>query len=80
MIYDIIGYAGLGLNLYSMYTKGEFKLRFFSVLANIIYIVYGALIQAMPIVIGCSVAVILHVYRIRTLKLNTYVGGQNRKH
>lgn len=79
MIYDIIGYAGLGLNLYSMYTRGEFKLRFFSVLANLIYIVYGALIQAMPIVIGCSVAVILHVYRIRTLKLNAYVGDQNRK-
>ncbi len=79
MIYDIIGYAGLGLNLYSMYTRGEFKLRFFSMLANLIYIVYGALIQAMPIVIGCSVAVILHVYRIRTLKLNTYVGDQNRK-
>ena len=77
MIYDIIGYAGLGLNLYSMYTKGEFKLRVFSVFANLIYIIYGLLIQALPIVIGCTIAVVLHVYRLKKLNLNTYVGDKN---
>ena len=72
MIYDIIGYAGLGLNLYSMYAKGEYKLRLFSAIANTIYIIYGLLIHALPIVIGCAIAVILHLYRLRTLNSNMY--------
>ncbi len=79
MFYDIIGYTGLGLNLYSMYTKGEFKLRLFSSIANLVYIIYGLLIEALPIVIGCSVAVFLHIYRIKTLKLNAYVRDKKCK-
>ena len=62
---DLVGYAGLILNLYSMYVKGESRLRLFSVMANAIYIVYGILISAMPIVIGCSIAVLLHLYRLK---------------
>lgn len=80
MIYDVIGYTGLGLNLYSMYTKGEFKLRFFSAIANLVYIVYGLLINAPPIVIGCSIAVVLHIYRLKTLKLTSYVGDKKGEH
>lgn len=72
--YDIIGYLGLVLNLYSMYTKSEYKLRFFSVIANLVYIVYGLLISAMPITIGCAIAVMLHMYRLKNLKTNNYVG------
>jgi hypothetical protein len=41
--YDIIGYTALLLNLFSMYTKGEYKLRLFSAIANFIYIIYGYL-------------------------------------
>ncbi len=71
--YDFIGYIGLLLNLYSMYAKGEYKLRLFSVIANIIYIIYGILISAIPIVIGCIIAVILHLYRLKNLKTDNYV-------
>ena len=70
-VYDLVGYAGLVLNLYSMYTKGEYKLRLFSAIANGIYIVYGILIAAMPTVIGCFVAIILHLYRLKNLKPST---------
>lgn len=66
--YDIIGYTALLLNLFSMYTKGEYKLRLFSAIANFIYIIYGVLIGAMPIAIGCSVAVGLHLYRLHNLR------------
>lgn len=66
--YDIIGYTALLLNLFSMYTKGEYKLRLFSAIANFIYIIYGVLIGAMPIAIGCSVAVALHLYRLQNLR------------
>ena len=66
--FDLIGYLGLVLNLYSMYTKGEYRLRLFSIIANVVYIVYGLLISAMPIVIGCTIAVFLHTYRLKHLK------------
>ena len=64
---DSIGYGGLIINLYSMSTKGEYKLRFISLIANIVYILYGALISATPIIVGCTIAVFLHGYHIRRL-------------
>lgn len=67
---DCIGYGGLVINLYSMSTKGEYKLRLVSLIANIVYIVYGALISAIPIIVGCIIAVLLHGYHIRRLRTN----------
>ncbi|MDT7833220.1 hypothetical protein RQM59_12555 [Flavobacteriaceae bacterium S356] len=69
---DSIGYAALVINLYSMSTKGEYKLRLISLIANIGYIVYGALLSAPPIIIGCTIAVLLHGYHIRRLRINKH--------
>ncbi len=69
VLIDSIGYAGLIINLYSMSTKGEYKLRLISLMANIIYILYGALISATPIIVGCTIAVFLHGYHLRRLKI-----------
>jgi hypothetical protein len=66
---DCIGYGGLVINLYSMSTKGEYKLRLVSLIANIIYILYGVLISATPIILGCTIAVLLHGYHIRRLRI-----------
>jgi len=57
------------INLYSMSTKGEYKLRLVSLIANVIYIVYGALLAATPILVGCTIAVLLHGYHLRRLKI-----------
>ncbi|WP_223033630.1 hypothetical protein [Hanstruepera marina] len=67
---DIIGYSALVINLYSMSVKGEYKLRLISALANFIYIIYGMLLTAFPIIIGCSIAVVLHIYRLKRLKID----------
>ena len=69
IIIDGIGYAGLIINLYSMSTKGEYNLRLISLIANVIYIIYGVLISANPIIIGCTIAVLLHSYHIRRLRI-----------
>jgi len=69
VLIDSIGYAALVINLYSMSTKGEYKLRIISLIANIGYIFYGALISAPPIIIGCTIAVFLHGFHIRRLKI-----------
>lgn len=66
---DCIGYGGLVINLYSMSTKGEYKLRLISLLANLVYILYGALISATPIIVGCTIAVFLHGYHLRRLNI-----------
>ncbi len=67
---DSIGYAALVINLYSMSVKGEYKLRLISLIANTGYILYGALISATPIIVGCTIAVLLHGYHLRRLRIN----------
>ena len=67
---DSIGYAALVINLYSMSTKGEYRLRLISLIANTAYILYGALISATPLIVGCTIAVLLHGYHIRRLRIN----------
>ncbi len=66
-VIDAIGYLALTINLYSMCTKGESKLRIFSTIANLIYIIYGILLGTTPIIVGCTIAVILHTYRLSKL-------------
>ncbi|MDY7393844.1 hypothetical protein UMM65_01185 [Aureibaculum sp. 2210JD6-5] len=53
-----------------MSTKGEYKLRLISLIANIGYIFYGVLLGAAPIIVGCTIAVLLHGYHLRRLRLN----------
>jgi hypothetical protein len=65
---NIIGYIGLVINLFSMSVNGEKKLRTFSLIANSIYIIYGICLGAFPVIIGSSIAVLLHSYRI--IKMN----------
>ncbi len=69
VLIDSIGYAALVINLYSMSTKGEYKLRLISLIANMGYILYGVLISATPIIVGCTIAVFLHGFHIRRLRL-----------
>ncbi|QHI35152.1 hypothetical protein IMCC3317_04980 [Kordia antarctica] len=69
LIIDSIGYIALVINLYSMSTKGEYKLRLISLIANMGYILYGALISATPIIVGCTIAVFLHGFHIRRLRI-----------
>ncbi|MFD2568303.1 hypothetical protein [Pseudotenacibaculum haliotis] len=68
-VIDSIGYLGLVLNLYSMSKSGEYKLRLFSLIANVIYIIYGFLIAANPVIVGCMIAVGLHAYHLRKIVL-----------
>jgi len=54
-----------------MSVKGEYKLRLISLIANVGYILYGVLISAMPIIVGCTIAVFLHAYHLKRLGINT---------
>ena len=65
---NAIGYFAIVINLYSMSSKSEYKLRVVSVFANFTFIVYGVLINAFPIIIGCFIAIFLHLNRLKDLK------------
>lgn len=68
---QIIGYAALSFNLVSMSMKNVLYLRVCSLVANAIYIVYGIMLEAPPVFIGCGIEVLLHSYWIyRTINQN----------
>lgn len=75
ILIDSVGYGALAINLYSMSTKGEYKLRLISLIANAGYILYGILIGATPIIVGCTIAVFLHGYHLRRLQINKDSNG-----
>ena len=60
----LLGYGALVLNLLSMTRKKMVYLRGLSLLANAIYVVYGILLEALPIAIGCGIAVLIHGYQL----------------
>lgn len=64
---DVIGYTALLLNTISMTMKNVLYLRILSLIANLIYIVYGTLLGVPPMIIGCAMAIIIHTYRIYKL-------------
>ena len=74
---DSIGYVALIINLYSMSIKGEYRLRTMSLIANILYVFYGTLISAIPLIVGCTLAVFLHTYHIRRLRIKKNSNDQN---
>ena len=60
----LIGYVALVINLTSMAMKDVFHLRILSLVANALYVVYGILLHAPPLIIGCTIAVLLHGYYV----------------
>ncbi|MEM8907621.1 MAG: hypothetical protein AAGD05_07225 [Bacteroidota bacterium] len=47
--------------------KNVIHLRCFSLVANLIYILYCILLNAPPFIIGCSIAVLIHTYHLYRL-------------
>jgi len=64
----IIGYIALGLNLTSMTMKNILYLRVLSLIANFLYLIYGVLLNAPPLIIGCTIAMFIHSYFIYKIK------------
>ena len=65
---NALGFFALTLNLTAMTMKGILCLRVLSLVANAIYIVYGFLLGAAPIIVGSSIAVVIHSVSIYRLK------------
>jgi hypothetical protein len=65
---NALGFLALTLNLTAMTMKDILHLRLLSLVANTMYIIYGLLLGAVPIVTGSFVAVVIHSVSIYKLK------------
>jgi hypothetical protein len=68
---NALGFLALTPNLTAMTMKGILYLRVLSLVANSVYIVYGLLLGAAPIIAGSSIAVVIHsvsIYRLKHAK------------
>lgn len=70
-----IGYIALILNLTSMSMRHMVYLRFLSLLANILYFLYGILLQAPPIIVGCGIAAMIHGFQLCMIYKKSNLNG-----
>lgn len=73
----LLGLAALGLSLLAMMMKNILILRIFSAAANFIYIIYGYLLGAPPLVIGGAIVIVIHGFHIRKLMRNNKRDDEN---
>ena len=64
---EYIGYSGLAISLLSVNMTNMHRFRVLHLLASCIYMVYGLMIGAMPLVIGGSLFSLIHCYRLYKL-------------
>lgn len=76
---NALGFLGLILNLTSMAMKDILHLRYLSLIANSIYMIYGLLINAIPIIVGSFIAVLIHAVSIYKLKHKQAITFLNSK-
>lgn len=63
----LLGLAALGFSLLAMSMKNILTLRILSAAANFIYIIYGLLLGAPPLIIGGAIVIVIHGYHIHKL-------------
>lgn len=74
----LLGFVALSFSLLAITMKNILILRFFSAAANLIYIIYGLLLGAPPLIFGGTIAVIIHGYHIHKLIRSNKLAGENR--
>jgi hypothetical protein len=73
----LLGLAALGFSLLAMSMRNILILRILSAIANFIYIIYGLLLGAPPLIIGGAIVIAIHGYHIRKLLQNNKLNCEN---
>jgi len=69
---EYIGYSALALSLLSVNMTNMLRFRLLHLVSSWIYLVYGVMIEAMPLIIGASLFSLIHCYRLyKIFKLRT---------
>jgi hypothetical protein len=73
----LFGLVALGLSLLAMTMKSILPLRIISAVANFVYVIYGYFLGAPPLVLGGTVAIVIHGYHIHKLARNNQAESKN---
>ena len=61
---EIVGYTALTVSLFSMTMTSMKRFRWLHLSSSILYLGYGILIQAYPVIIGAILFALIHLYRL----------------
>ena len=70
-MWEVIGYAGMVLTILAFTLKDVIKLRIISLIACLLWIIYGSHLKDLPIIIVNVSVVIIHVYYLLKIKYGT---------
>ena len=61
---EYIGYTALLISLLSITMSNMVRFRWLHIISSSIYLIYGYLIGAMPLIVGATLFVIIHSIRL----------------
>ncbi len=64
---EILGYAALAFSLMAVNKTNMKSFRWLHLLASSLYLAYGISLNAMPIMIGATIFMGLHIYHLRKI-------------
>ena len=67
-MWDIIGYAGMVLTILAFTLKDVIKLRIVSLIACILWIIYGSHRKDLPLIFVNASVVVIHIYYLIKIK------------
>lgn len=71
MMTSIIGFLALFFALVAMTQRSLTKLRWIHLISSILYLYYGILILAYPIILGAILYAVIHIYCLNKTYINT---------
>ncbi|MEO1050996.1 MAG: hypothetical protein AAFX87_10220 [Bacteroidota bacterium] len=61
---DLIGYIALGIALLALSKKKLLTLKWWHLTSSALYIIYGTIISAWPVVVGAVLYCSMHIYHL----------------
>ena len=78
-VFDIIGYIGMAIILYSFTITDMYKLRLINSIGCVFWIIYGLGIMAGPTILVNSCVLVIHSYWFYANRKGQGVGGESLK-
>ena len=69
---NIVGFIALSIALFAMSNKDITKLRWWHLASSALYIFYGILIDAYPVILGAVLYCLIHSWHIYKQKKSSY--------
>lgn len=68
---NLFGFLALSIALYAISKKNVVELRWWHLISSFLYIIYGYMIQAYPVIIGAVLYCGIHIFQLYQIKKTT---------